>query len=254
MLLALDVGNTNITAGAFQGPRLARQWRIETAEALGSRRLGALLLRGAGRLAAKFKAVVYGSVVPALDRPLERALGAALGLRPLGITPRTPLGIKLLVDSPKQVGADRLLNALAAHRLVEGPAVVIDFGTATTFDCVSGRGDYLGGAILPGPKMAARALAMGTAKLPEVAIRKPRRAIGKNTVECIEAGVYFGYLGMIEKLLELTLREMPGRRPRILATGGLARLFYKDLGPAVRLAPDLTLQGLRLAHETVRTR
>jgi type III pantothenate kinase len=249
MLLALDVGNTNVTIGLFAGRGLARQWRVETAQALRPGRLAAVL-RKAGR---GVSAVVYGSVVPSLDRALEETVLKAFGVRALKVGPASRLGVRLKVRQPRQVGADRILNALAAARMARGAAVVVDFGTATTFDCVSASGDYLGGAILPGPRMAARSLGEGTAKLPLVAVRRPRRVIGKTTVECIEAGVYFGYLGMIEKLLKLTLKEMRGEghgpRIRVLATGGLAALFVSDLPRGCRIVPDLTLQGLRIAHE-----
>lgn len=249
MLLALDVGNTNVTAGVFSGRRLKRQWRLETEQALRQGRLEAALRSHAKGV----KAVVYGSVVPAVDRALEKAASRAFGLRVLKVGPSSPLGIRLRVKEPRQVGADRILNALAASRLARSACVVVDFGTATTFDCVSAAGDYLGGAILPGPRMAARALARETAKLPEVAVRRPARVVGKTTAECIQAGVYYGYLGMIEKILALTLKEMRkeghGSNIRVLVTGGLYSLFARDMPRAWKAAPDLTLQGLRIAHE-----
>lgn len=249
LLLALDVGNTNITAGLFTGRRLAAQWRIGTSAALRSNHLAVGLVKAG----CKVTGVVYGSVVPAIDRLLEAEVLKTFGFPALKVGPASRLGIRLKVKEPRQVGADRILNALAASRQGKGAAVVVDFGTATTFDCVSARGDYLGGAILPGPRMAARALAEGTAKLPEVTIRRPRRAIGRTTVECIESGVYFGYLGMIEKLLTLTLKEMRrdghGPRIRVLATGGLSALFARDMPRGAVVVPDLTLHGLRIAHE-----
>lgn len=253
MLLALDVGNTNITVGAFEGRRLLRRWRLPTSRArtqLG-RKLPSLV-RSAGL---SVDAVIYGSVVPAVNGSLERGVRRSFGLRPLSVTPGSPLGIRLRVRRPREVGADRILNALAAFERVRGPAIVLDFGTATTFDCVSGEGDYLGGAILPGPRMAAEALAEDTAQLPLVAIRRPRRVIGKDTVECMEAGLYFGYLGMIERILKMTLKEMRAAvsgRVRVLATGGLAGFFRRDLPKAVPVVPDLTLQGLRIAYEQLR--
>lgn len=242
MLLVLDAGNTNVTVGLFDGRRLALRRRVETAE----------VARGALRKALRDlrpEAAIFGSVVPPIDRRIVFDVRAACGVTPIQVGPGSPLGIRLRVEHPRQVGADRILNALAAG----GPAVVVDFGTATTFDCVAGNGDYLGGAILPGPRMAAHALHLGTAKLPDVPVARPARAIGKDTVECIQAGVYFGYLGMIEKLLALTLREMRGEghgpRIRLVATGGLAGLFAADLPRGMRIEPDLTLHGLRLAHE-----
>jgi type III pantothenate kinase len=192
--------------------------------------------------------VIFGSVVPALDAKIKTAVKMAFGVEALQVGPQSPLGIKLKVRTPGQVGADRVLNALAAKNLFPGkPVIVIDFGTATTFDCVDAAGDYLGGAILLGPNSAARALHEFTAKLPLVKVRKPAAAVGKDTVECLEAGLYFGYLGMIREVLARTKREMRGA-PRVVATGGLASLFLKDL-PGVRHDPDLTLHGLRIAAE-----
>jgi type III pantothenate kinase len=145
------------------------------------------------------------------------------------------------------VGADRVVNALALKAMGPGPAIAIDFGTATTFDCVDKAGDYVGGAILLGPASAARALHEFTAKLPLVKVRKPARAVGTDTVSCIESGLYFGYLGMIYEVLARAKKELGGK-PRVVATGGLAPLFAADL-PGVRAEPDLTLRGLRRAHE-----
>ena len=190
--------------------------------------------------------VVVGSVVPALDGVLAKAIHHAFGLKASFVTPSSPLGLPLKVRTPSQVGADRILNALALKALFpKGPSVAIDFGTATTFDCVDRTGAYAGGAILLGPNSAARALHEFTAKLPLVKVRKPARAIGKDTVECLEAGLYFGYLGMIREVLARTKRELGGS-PKVVATGGLAPLFLKDL-PGARHEPDLTLNGLRIA-------
>ena len=171
----------------------------------------------------------------------------AFGLRAVAVTPRSPLGLRLKVRTPDQVGADRVLNAVALKTLFGAPAVAVDFGTATTFDCLDASGAYAGGAILPGPNTAARALHAFTAKLPLVPVRRPARAIGRDTVECLQSGLYFGYLGMIREVLARTRAELGGR-PKVVATGGLAPLFLKDL-PGVAHAPDLTLTGLRLAHE-----
>ena len=247
MLLAVDVGNTNLTVGAFAGDRLVRRWRLET----DPRRSAAWYARA---LKCPFRmlptiadAVVYGSVVPRLDAILEAAIKRAFGVKPVAVTPRSKLGFELKVRTPSQVGADRILNALALRVLVGGPAIAIDFGTATTFDCVDPAGDYVGGAILLGPNSTARALHEFTAKLPLVRIRKPATAIGKDTISCLEAGLYFGYVGMIREVLARTTVEMGGR-PAVVATGGLAPLFLGDL-PGVRHEPDLTLHGLRFAHD-----
>ncbi|MCR4294358.1 MAG: type III pantothenate kinase [Elusimicrobia bacterium] len=193
---------------------------------------------------------VVGSVVPGLDAVLAEAILKSFAVQPSFITPRSPLGLKLKVKTPTQVGADRILNALALRSLFKGPSIAIDFGTATTFDCVNGNGAYIGGAILLGPNSAARALHEFTAKLPLIKVRKPRSVVGKDTVACLEAGLYFGYLGMIREVLARTKKEMGGKA-KVAATGGLAPLFLKDL-PGVRHAPDLTLNGLRLAHSLIR--
>lgn len=242
-LLAVDIGNTNITFGLFRGRRLAKRSRLESVPGPSP--------EGLRRALASFGAVdaiAFASVVPRLDGRFRRAARAASGRLPFELTPRSPLGIRLLVDAPDSVGADRLANALAAHRIARGPAVVVDFGTATTFDCVSASGDYLGGAILPGPAVASQALSLKAAKLPEVPIRPTRRAIGKNTVECLQAGLYFGYLGMIDRVLEETLKEMGGKKtPAILVTGGLGRLFARSLRRRAAYLANLTLEGIRLA-------
>ena len=180
-----------------------------------------------------------------MDAVLSEAISKSFAVKPLFITPSSPLGLKLNVNTPTQVGADRILNALALREMFRGPSIAIDFGTATTFDCVDAKGAYVGGAILLGPNSAARALHEFTAKLPLIKIRKPRTVIGKDTVGCLEAGLYFGYLGMIREVLARTRKEL-GRGVKVAATGGLAPLFLKDL-PGVRHEPDLTLNGLRLA-------
>ncbi|MBI4387020.1 MAG: type III pantothenate kinase [Elusimicrobia bacterium] len=257
MLLVLDVGNTHVTVGAFLGERRVGLWRLATDTKKTSDEYGAALsaLLGGHKRGERATAAVYGTVVPALSRVIESAVRDYFGLRALAVTPSSALGIRLRVEEPAQVGVDRILNALAMRRLYGVPAVVLDFGTATTFDCVSARGDYLGGAILPGPLLSARALGLHTAQLPVVDIRKPRRVIGKNTVECIQSGLYFGYLGMVERVLAGTLEEMRpglgGRKVRVFATGGLAPLFARDLPRVERVIGDLTLQGLRLAYEAL---
>jgi len=236
---------------------LLRVWRLPSDPDRSARSYGAdirgLLERGfPGRGAAL---LVFGTVVPAMARVFRNAASRSLGIPALEITSRSPMGLGVPADIRRGVGVDRLLNALAAFRLYGGPAVVADFGTATTIDCVSREGEFLGGAILPGAKTASRALARFTAQLPEVALSRPRRAIGRDTASCIRTGLYFGHAGMVDRVLRETLAQMrsEGRgRVRLLATGGLAGLFRKELSSPVRWVPDLTLQGLRLAQETVR--
>ncbi len=259
VLLAIDVGNTNVTVGAFQGEKLLNLWRLgtdpkKTADEYGTALRAVVGLNGSGT--SKVVGLVYGSVVPALNPAFEGAARRYFGVEAVAVTPESPLGLTLKVDQPSEVGADRILNSLAAIRLVGAPAIVIDFGTATTFDCISAKGEYLGGSILLGPKMQAAALARYTAKLPEVDVQKPKRVIGTSTVSCIQAGLYYGYLGMLERVLEGSLAEMKaaarGRKIHVVATGGLAPLFLTDLKGVQRHMPDLTLQGLRLAFESLK--
>jgi len=250
MLLAIDVGNTNITLAVFDGERLRRKRRLETDPPRSAARYGREILRCVGENA-RIDAVVYGSVVPRLNRVIKELSLRRFGRRAVAVTPHSPLGVRLRVDRPSEVGADRLLNSLAVYRMHGGPAIVLDFGTAATFDCVSTKGDYLGGAILPGPELSSRALALYTAKLPRVEMRRPRRVIGKNTVECIQAGLYHGYAGMISHVLDKSIKEMKvrgGRRVTVIATGGLARVFLREIPRIDRVEQDLTLHGLRLAY------
>lgn len=252
MLLAVDVGNTNLTVGAFAGDRLIRQWRLETDLRRSSDWYARALKCPFRKVDGLPTSAAVASVVPGLDAVLSKAISQSFGFAPTFITPRSELGLKLKVRAPDQVGADRILNALALRELFDGPSIAIDFGTATTFDCVDAKGAYVGGAILLGPNSAARALHEFTAKLPLIAVRKPRTVIGKDTAHCLEAGLYFGYLGMIREVLGRTRKELGGR-PRAAATGGLAPLFLKDL-PGVRHEPNLTLNGLRIASRLIAAR
>lgn len=248
-LLAADIGNTDITLGLFSEGRLTRRWRLKTETGRSVSSYGRAITRLVGRKSS-LAGVVYGSVVPKLNKVFEAFARSHTGRPPIAVTPKSPLGLRLRVDRPSEVGADRLLNSLAAFKLFGGPIIVLDFGTATTFDCVSKRGDYLGGAILPGPELSARALSLYTAKLPKVEMRPTRRVIGKNTVECIQAGLYHGYIGMIRHVLGRSRIEMKGR-VKVIATGGLARMFIKEVPEISEIEPNLTLYGLRIAYETI---
>ena len=249
MLLAVDVGNTNLTVGVFAGDRLVRQWRIQTDLRRSVEEYAKALKCPFRKMNGLPTKAVVGSVVPGMDAVLAEAITHSFAVKPTFITPSSPLGLKLKVRTPTQVGADRILNALALRDLFKGPSIAIDFGTATTFDCVDAKGAYIGGAILLGPNSAARALHEFTAKLPLIKVRKPRTAIGKDTQQCLEAGLYFGYLGMIREVLARTKAEMRGT-VKVAATGGLAPLFLRDL-PGVRHEPDLTLNGLRIASRLI---
>lgn len=255
MLLAIDIGNTNIVLGVFQfsqgRPKKtpAASWRLSTLPRGTADDYAAPLLtlmRNAGLDPSLVRGVCIASVVPSLDFSFQKLSEKYFGLHPLMVGPDTLTGIKILYDNPAEVGADRIVNAVAAYDRVRGSCIVVDFGTATTFDCIGRKGEYLGGAIAPGPFMAAEALTQKTAKLPQMGVfQKPRQAIGRTTINSLRSGLYHGYIGLTEGILQQLIKEM-GTRPRVLATGGLAGL----LSPAVPLIkevhPDLTLEGLRL--------
>lgn len=251
MLLALDIGNTNIVAGVFQGEELRATWRMatsvhRTADEYAIVLLG--LLQNKGVSVGEIKEVVICSVVPPLTETFEKLAREYCGVAPLVVEAGVKTGVRIQMENPREVGADRIVNAAAAHRLYGGPLIVIDLGTATTFDAVSKEGDYLGGAIAPGIGIAAEALFQRTAMLPRVEMVRPPRAIGKNTVAAMQSGIIFGYSGLIEGVVSRIKREMGGQ-VKVVATGGLAGIMAKDSPVIDVVNPDLTLYGLRLVHE-----
>lgn len=253
LLMAIDVGNTHITIGIFRGKSLLRTWRLHsnrqaTADELGLRLVG--LLDQATRQGDRVQGVVVASVVPTLDGPLDHACLQYLHQKPLNVmAPGVRLGIDNRYKKPEEVGADRLVNAAAVRFLYRKAAIIVDFGTATTFDCLSAKGDYLGGAICPGIDMAGEALASKTAKLPRVAFREaPPEALGRTTQESLQSGLFWGYIGLAEGLLKRLQREMGGS-PMTIITGGLAPVIGPHLAKSALILPDLTLEGLRLIWE-----
>jgi type III pantothenate kinase len=251
--LAVDIGNTNVTLGALpaekkrDAPALLAGWRLAThrhatADEVGVTLLG--LLSAAGLSLDQLAGVVVASVVPPLDPVFRELSEKQLKRRPLFVVPGIKTGVKILYDVPGEVGADRVVNAAAAFARVRGPLIVADFGTATTFDCVDRRGAYLGGAIAPGPQMAAEVLYQRTAKLPLVgAFHRPPHAIGKNTQDSIASGLFHGYVGLTRGLLRQIAKEMGGR-PTVLATGGLAAVLAPAVPEIEAVVPNLTLEGL----------
>ena len=250
MLLALDAGNSNIVAGAFDGAALIGPWRRETGRDRTSAELFAWLdqsLMEAGRKAREVDGVIVSSVVPALDAMLERTARDHFGLAPLFVgRPGVDLGLAVHLDKPEEVGADRLVNAVAAHDRYGGPLIVIDFGTATTFDVVDADGGYCGGAIAPGVNLSLDAVHRAAAKLPRIDIARPASVIGRATVPAMQSGVYWGYVGMIEGLVARIRDEFGDPSMAVVATGGLAPLFVGASGAIERSDRDLTLHGLLL--------
>jgi len=250
MLLAIDVGNTNIVIGIYRGPELVDDWRIATE----SQRMPdeyAVLLRNLlsfrGLNTTSVTDVILSSVVPTLVTTFKEMSEKYFGVVPLVIGPGIKTGVRILFENPKEVGADRIVNALAAIQLYGGPCIVVDFGTATTFDAISAEGDYLGGAIAPGVLVAAEALVQKAARLNPVEIVVPRSAIGKNTVASMQSGILFGYVGLTEGLIARFHDELGPAK--VIATGGLANLIAAETKKIDLVDPYLTLDGLRLIYE-----
>ncbi len=248
VLLAVDVGNTNIVIGAYRGAQLVRTWRaatvVERTEDELAVMIDGLLAREELRLA-DIDALVVGSVVPPLTLAFTHFAERQLRGTALVIGPGVKTGVRLRVDNPAEVGADRIANTLAAHRRYGGPAIVVDFGTSTNFDVVSAEGDFLGGSFAPGLEISAESLFGRASRLFRVPLTPPREAIGKNTADCLRSGIVFGYVGLVEGLLTRIRAELGGNA-RAIATGGLASTIA-PLTPAIEhVDEDLTLEGLRL--------
>src|SRR6202453_3678385 len=267
MLLVIDVGNTNTVLGVFERvphragedlttdppryERLVANWRV-----------GSHLTRTVDEYGVIFRnlfsmdnlevsavhGIVISSVVPPLDSVLRQVCERYFNSKPLFIEPGVKTGMQVLYDNPAEVGADRVVNGVAAFEKYGGPCVIVDFGTATTFDCVSKKGEYIGGVICPGIGISADALFQRTARLPRVEIRKPARVIGSNTVGSLQSGLYYGYLGLVDGMLELLLEEL-GKETRLIATGGLGSMIGTGSRYIEKVDDLLTLDGLRIIWE-----
>lgn len=257
MLLALDIGNTNTTVGAFQGENLVTQWRVSTSRERTVDELGILmmeLLVIAGLNFKDFEGISVSCVVPPLRTVVVGASKKFFKLEPLIVSPGVKTGMPIHVDNPREVGADRIVNGVAAHALVKSAAIVLDFGTATTIDFVSAKGTFEGGIIMPGLMISMEALFHGASKLPRIEPQAPPRVIGKNTVEAMQSGMMFGYAGMIDHLItkmkDEIVETMPDEpTPKVISTGGLARLLV-PLTKTIELNDErLTLEGLRIIYE-----
>jgi type III pantothenate kinase len=255
MLLAIDVGNTNIVLGVFQEKVLVQSWRLQTLRDRTSDELGVLvegLFAHSGILRSSVKAIVLSSVVPPLTGTTCAMVQRYFGVAALVVDPAANSGMPILYDNPFEVGADRIVNAIAAYeqfgRASGRPMIVCDFGTATTLDAVTAKGEYLGGAICPGVTISADALFQRAARLPRIDVRKPSRVIGRTTVGAMEAGLFYGYVGMVEGLVRRMGAELGGNA-MCVATGGLAELIAPETPLIEKVDGDLTLQGLRIVWE-----
>jgi type III pantothenate kinase len=251
MLLCIDVGNTNITLGLYEGGTLGPRWRLATdhermPDEFILQLLGLLAHSGIDR--ENVDGAAIASVVPTLTGRWVEVCRKGLNRAPLVVDGTVETGVRILYDEPGSVGADRVVDAVAAYRLYGGPACIVDFGTATTFDAISPGGDYLGGAIAPGIGIAAQALFQRTAMLPRVELARPPSAIGRNTVHSMQSGLLFGYVSLVEGMVA-RFREELGPGTRVIGTGGLAEVIARETEVLEILAPWLTLDGLRMVYE-----
>ncbi len=251
LLLAIDVGNTNIVLGVFDldrdGHPLLHAWRLATSRERTVDEYGLssfALLRHSGLEPRDIQEVVISSVVPPLHPVMDAWIKVYFKADPLWIEPGIKTGLKVVIENPSELGADRIVNAVAGLERYGAPLIAVDFGTATTFDVVNAKREYLGGLIVPGLKLGAEALFQRTSRLPRVEITEPERLIGRNTVQAMQSGLFYGYVGQVDGILERLLAEQPGSA--VVATGGLAKVIAPASRHIQHLEPDLTLEGLRL--------
>lgn len=251
MLLVLDVGNTNTVLGVFHGRELRAQWRLSTNRSYTSDEYGILirnLFELDGIQSSQITDVMIASVVPPLNPVLEEVAEKYFKVKPLFLGPGTKTSMAIHYDNPQEVGADRIANSVAAYEKYGGPCVIVDFGTAITFDAVSEKGEYLGGVIAPGIGISAEALFQRAARLPRVEIREPQRVIGTNTVGSMESGLFYGAVGMMDGILD-RLRAVMGEKTKVIATGGQAGLVASASKYQPPIDTALTLEGLRIIYE-----
>ena len=251
MLLAIDVGNTNIVVGVFDGDVLRQDFRIESSRTRTSDEYGILLLdlfRARGLDPAAIDAAIVACVVPPLDGTIGATLRDFFHVEALTVGPGIKTALPIKADNPREVGADRIVNSVAAHAAFGRAVIVVDFGTATTFDCVSAKGEYLGGAISPGVGITSDALFRAAAKLPRVDLARPPAALGRNTVHAIQSGLLFGYVALVDGLVDRLRAEMGEPDCAVVATGGIAPLIAPESKTIQSVDPHLTLKGLQILH------
>jgi type III pantothenate kinase len=263
MLLAIDVGNTNTVLGLYrlegEKPELAAHWRVTTHRTQTADEYGVLfvnLFEMNGMAPSQVSHIIISSVVPPVEGTLREVCENYFHTQPLFVEPGIKTGMPILQETPADLGADRLVNAVAAFERYGGPCVVVDFGTATTFDVISAKGEYLGGAIAPGLGLSAEALFSRAARLTRVDIKRPAKVIGTNTVTHLQSGLYFGYIGLVDGILERIIAELGaelGAPARVIATGGLARQIAEDSRFIAEIDDMLTLDGLQILFERNRT-
>jgi pantothenate kinase, type III len=255
VILVIDVGNTNIVLGVYESDELTASWRLSTDSKRTADEYGIQVIQLflQDKLdPADVEGVIISSVVPNIMYSLEHMIKKYFEVNPIVVGPGIKTGINIKYDNPKEVGADRIVNAVAAHELYKGSLIIIDFGTATTFCAVTSRGDYLGGTISPGIKISSEALFERAAKLPRIELIKPAGVICKNTVSSMQAGIVYGYIGQVDYIvnkMRKELMELGEEEPTIIATGGLAKLISEESRFVDKIDPILTLKGLRIIYE-----
>lgn len=251
MLFVIDIGNTQTVLGVFEGEKLRRDWRISTEKKKTADEYAVLIqsiCSASGVSFEAFKAVAISCVVPPLLETFQEFCRKSLHLDPLLVEPGIKTGMPILMDNPREVGADRIVNAVAAYRQARRACVVVDFGTATTLDCISAAGEYIGGVIMPGVGISLEALVQKASKLPRVEIASPRTVIGKNTVHCMQSGILFGYVSMVDGMVERIRREMR-EDAYVIATGGMAERVAPESVTIQKVDRYLTLKGLQILYE-----
>lgn len=252
MLLVLNVGNTNILMGVYDGKKLIAHWRLgtdkeRTADEFGSFFMG--FFNNEKIDVGKIEAVIIASVVPPIMYSLEHAIRKYIKMEPILVGPGIKTGINIKYENPRELGADRIVNAVAAYEIYGGPLIVVDFGTATTFNAINSKGEFLGGVICPGLKISAEALFQRTAKLPRIELSKPEGIIGRNTAVSMQAGMFHGYVGQVNHIVNKMKKEMKEQDIKVIATGGLARLIASDAESINEINGLLTLEGLRIIYD-----
>lgn len=251
MLLAIDIGNTNIVIGVFDGENQVANWRVGTNSRITSDEYAMIfkdLFGFAGLEFRQIRGVIISSVVPPILPVMSAMSRTYFGIEPMIVTSEIKTGITIRYDNPRELGADRIVNAAAAYRFYGGPLIIVDFGTATTFCAITKKGEYLGGAITPGIKISAEALFQRASKLPRFELAKPSRVIGGDTITAMQAGILYGYAGLVDGIVERMKKEL-SPEAKVIATGGLAELVSPETKTIQEIRPQLTLEGLRLLFE-----
>ena len=251
MLLTLDIGNTNIKTAVFEGDRLIKYWRLSTNITNTSDEYGITIInlfRHEGLDPKAVDGVIISSVVPTINFTIEHMCQNYFGIAPMFVVPGIKTGINIRYENPRELGSDRIANAVAAYEIYGGPCIFIDFGTATTFGVIDEKGAFLGGCICPGIKLSSEALVSGTAKLPRFALERPETVIGRNTLTNLQSGMFYGYVGLVRNIVRKMKQEL-GKEAVVVATGGMAKMLHEESKCIDKLDGLLTLKGLRLIYE-----